>query len=167
VKKKMISLWKKQGKAGEGVGVILTRCITVRRLCPHPLLHYCKYVPLDCASGSVSITQGGERRGGAMMSAHLSTVAAKLRHLFNFHLLFYYMVEALSSTFNPRRLLQLQSLSPTSSLFNFSPPFQLHPSLPPTSTLVAFQFPDPVTVLFPTLLLDDACGTMLDAATAR
>jgi hypothetical protein len=35
-------------------GVILTRCGTVRRLCPHPLLHYCQYVPLDCASGSVS-----------------------------------------------------------------------------------------------------------------
>jgi hypothetical protein len=27
---------------------------TVRRLCPHPLLHYCQYMPLDCASGSVS-----------------------------------------------------------------------------------------------------------------
>jgi hypothetical protein len=38
--KKMISLWKKQGKAGEGEGVILTRRGTVRRLCPHPLLHY-------------------------------------------------------------------------------------------------------------------------------
>jgi hypothetical protein len=39
--------------------------------------------------------------------------AAKLRRLFNFHLLFYYdMAEAPSSTFNPRaarRLLQLQS----------------------------------------------------------
>jgi hypothetical protein len=33
--------------------VILTRCETVRRLCPHSLLHYCQYVPLDCASGSV------------------------------------------------------------------------------------------------------------------
>jgi hypothetical protein len=32
----------------------LTRCGTIRRLCPHPLLHYCQYVPLDCASGSVS-----------------------------------------------------------------------------------------------------------------
>jgi hypothetical protein len=39
--KKMISLWKKQGKAGEGEGVILTRCRTVRCLCPHRLLHYC------------------------------------------------------------------------------------------------------------------------------
>jgi hypothetical protein len=39
--KKMISLCKKQGKAGEGEGVILTRRGTVRRLIPHPLLHYC------------------------------------------------------------------------------------------------------------------------------
>jgi hypothetical protein len=39
--KKMISLWKKQGKAGEGDGVILTRHRTVRHLWPHPLLHYC------------------------------------------------------------------------------------------------------------------------------
>jgi microcompartment protein CcmK/EutM len=39
--KKMIILWKKQGKAGEGEGVILTRCGSARRLCPHPLLYYC------------------------------------------------------------------------------------------------------------------------------
>jgi hypothetical protein len=96
----------------------------------------------------------------------LSTAAAKLRRLFNSHLLFYYMAEAPSSTFNPqsRRLLQLQSLSPTSSLFNFNPPCQLHTSSP-TSTLVAFQIPNPVIVLFPPLLLD-ARG-VLDAAAAR
>jgi hypothetical protein len=43
--------------------------------------------------------------------------------------------------FNPRRLLQLQSSSPTSSLvaFNFNPCCQLHSSLP-TSTLIAFNF---------------------------
>jgi hypothetical protein len=70
--KKIIGLWKKQGKAGEGEGVILIRRGTVKRLCPHPLLHYFQYVPLDCASGSVSgakpskttrrlsITRGGE-----------------------------------------------------------------------------------------------------------
>jgi hypothetical protein len=40
------------GRLGEGV--ILTRRGTVRHLYPHPLLHYCQYVPLDCASGSVS-----------------------------------------------------------------------------------------------------------------
>jgi hypothetical protein len=32
----------------------LTRRGTVKRLFRHPLLHYCQYVPLDCASGSVS-----------------------------------------------------------------------------------------------------------------
>jgi hypothetical protein len=57
----------------------------------------------------------------------LSTAAAKLWRLFNSHLLFYYdMAEAPSSTFNPRRLLQLQSSSP------------LHPSS--TSSLVATNF---------------------------
>jgi hypothetical protein len=71
VKKKMISLWKKQGKAGEGKAVILTRRGTVRRLFPHTLLHYFQYMPLDCASGSVSITRGGERKGGAMTSGPL------------------------------------------------------------------------------------------------
>jgi hypothetical protein len=58
----------------------------------------------------------------------LSTVTAKLRRLFNFHLLFYYdMVEAPSSTFNPRHLLQLQSSSP------------LHPSS--TSVILANFIP--------------------------
>jgi hypothetical protein len=86
--------------------------------------------------------------------------AAKLRRVFNFHLFFYYMAEVPSSTFNHRRLLQLQSSSPTSSLFNFNPHCQLHPSSPnstpspSTSTLVAFQFPNPVALLFPPLLLD-------------
>jgi hypothetical protein len=144
---------------------------------PHPLLHYCQYVPLDCASGSISgakpsktlhrlsIIREGEG-AGQWCWAHLSTIAAKLRCLFSFHLLFYYMAEVPSSTFNPHRLLQIQSLSPTSSLvaYNFGPRCQLHPSLP-TSTLVAFQFPTPDTFLFPPLLLD-ARG-VLDAAAAR
>jgi hypothetical protein len=52
--KEMLSLWKKQGKAGEGTGVILTRRGTVGHLCSHPLLHYCHYVPLDYASGFFS-----------------------------------------------------------------------------------------------------------------
>jgi hypothetical protein len=75
----------------------------------------------------------------------LSTAAAKLRRLFNFHLLFYYnMDEVPSSTINPRRLLQLQSsspLHPSSTLIllaNFiprrrelqpSPPFKFQTSL--------------------------------------
>jgi hypothetical protein len=91
--------------------------------------------------------------------------AAKLRRLFNFHLLFYYdMAEAPSSTFNPRarRLLQLQSSSPTSSLFNFNPPCQFHPSSPPTSTLVAIQIPNPVAVLFaPLSLMATVCLMLL------
>jgi hypothetical protein len=138
--KKLKILWRKQGKAREGEGVILTRRGTVRRLCPYPPPYYCQYVPLDCASGSVSganpskttrrlsIMREGEG-AGQWCRAHLSTAVAKLRHLFNFHLLFYYMVEVPSSTFNPRRLLQLQSSSPTSSLvaFNFNPRCQLHP----------------------------------------
>jgi hypothetical protein len=103
----------------------------------------------------------------------LSTTAAKLQHIFNFHLLFYYMAEAPSSTstlvaffnFNPRR--QLQSSSPSTSTliaFNFNPRCQLHPSSP-TSTLVTFKFPNPVAFLLPPLLLD-ARG-VLDAAAAR
>jgi hypothetical protein len=71
---------------------------------------------------------------------------------FQFPFMFYYdMAEAPSSIFNPRarRLLQLQSESPTSSLFNFNPPFQLHPSSSPTSTLVVIQIPNPVAMLFP------------------
>jgi hypothetical protein len=103
----------------------LTRCGTVRRLCPHPLLHYCQYVPLDCASGSVSGAKPcaafhlhGKEKGWA----HLSTAAAKLWPLFNFHLLFYYdMAEAPSSTFNPRARHLTRS-------FNFNPRRQLHPS---------------------------------------
>jgi hypothetical protein len=82
----------------------------------------------------------------------LSTAATKLQRLFSFHLLFCYdMAEAPSSTFNPRarRLLQLQSKSPTSALFNFNPPCQLHPSSSPTSTLIAIQIPNLVVVLFP------------------
>jgi hypothetical protein len=98
---------------------------------------------------------------------------AKLWRLFNFHLLFYYMVEAPSSTFNSRahRLLQLQSSLPISSLFNFNllanfmPRRQLQPSSLPSSTRVAFQIPHPVSMLFPPLLLD-ARG-VLDAAAAR
>jgi hypothetical protein len=59
--------------------------------------------------------------------------AAKLRHLFNFHLLFYYdMAEAPSSTFNPRARRLARS-------FNFNPRRQLHPSS--TSVLLANFIP--------------------------
>jgi hypothetical protein len=46
-------------------------------------------------------------------------------------------------------LLQLQSLLPASSLFNFNPPCQLHPSSLLTSTLVAIKIPNPVAMLLP------------------
>jgi hypothetical protein len=55
----------------------------------------------------------------------------------------------------------------TPSLFNFNPPCQLHPSSPPTSTLVVIQIPNLVVVLFPPHLLDDAHGIVLDVAAAR
>jgi hypothetical protein len=96
--------------------------------------------------------------------------AAKLRRLFNFHLLFYYdMAEAPSSTFNPRA----RRLTPSTSILvsNFIPlqlqsSLQLYPSsLPPTSTLIAIQIPNPVAVLFPPLLLDGC--SVFDAAVAR
>jgi hypothetical protein len=73
------------------------------------------------------------------------------------------MAEAPSSTINPRRLLQLQSSSPTFSLvaFNFNP--LSNPRL--LQTLVAFHFPNPVAFLFPLLLLDSS--SVLDGAVAR
>jgi hypothetical protein len=84
-----------------------------------------------------------------------------------FHFPFIVLLHGQAAIFN------LQCSSPpstsilvaTSFLFNFNPPCQLHPSSPPTSTLVAFQFVNLVAVLFPPLLLDDACG-VLDAAAA-
>jgi hypothetical protein len=57
VKKKMISYGRRRGESRGGrlgEGVILTRHRTIRHLCPHPLLHYWQYVPLDRASGSIS-----------------------------------------------------------------------------------------------------------------
>jgi hypothetical protein len=83
----------------------------------------------------------------------LSTAAAKLRRLFNFHLLFYYnMAEAPSSTFNPRA----RRLAPSTSILviNFIP-LRLQSSLPTSSlvtanfNLVTIQIPNPVAVLFP------------------
>jgi hypothetical protein len=119
------------GRLGEGV--ILTRRGIVRRLCPYPILHYYQYVPLDCASGSVSGAKpriafqlrGKEKgRGNDVGPTCQRQQPYKLQCLFNFHLLFNYdMAEAPSSTFNPLHLLQLQSSSP------------LHPSS--TSILLA------------------------------
>jgi hypothetical protein len=67
----------------------------------------------------------------------LSSAAAKLRRLFNFHLLFYYdMTEAPSSTFNPRAR---HLTSSTSILVANFIPLQLQSSLP-TLSLVAASF---------------------------
>jgi hypothetical protein len=64
------------------------------------------------------------------------------------------MAEAPSSTLElVSSLFQLQSSSPTSSLFKFNPSCQLHPLSPPTSTHVAIQIPNPVAVLFPPISL--------------
>jgi hypothetical protein len=71
-------------------------------------------------------------------------------------------------------IFNLQPLSPpstsiliaTSSLFNFNPPCQLYSLSSPTSTLVAIQIPNPIAVLFPPLLLDDA-RDVLNATTTR
>jgi hypothetical protein len=92
---------------------------------------------------------GRRTKGRAMMSGPLVNSSSQTAAPVQFPFFFYYMAEVPSSTFNPRHLLQLQSSSPTSSLFNFSPPCQLHPPSPPTSTLVAFQFLNPVAMLFP------------------
>jgi hypothetical protein len=51
------------------------------------------------------------------------------------------MAEAPYSTFNPQAHRLARS-------FNFNPPCQLHPSSPPTPTLVTIQIPNPVVVLF-------------------
>jgi hypothetical protein len=100
----------------------------------------------------------------------LSTAAAKLRRLFNLHLLFYYdMAEAPSSTFNPRA----RRLAPSTSILiaNFIS-LQLQSSLP-ISSLVAANFnprrhsnSKPRRYAISSLLLDGRRG-VLDAATAR
>jgi hypothetical protein len=93
-----------------------------------------------------------------------------MRHLFNFHLLFYYdMAEAPSSTFNPRAL----RLAPSTSILvaNFIP-LQLQSSLP-TSSLVAANFnphrhsnSKPCRCAISSILLDGRRG-VLDVAAAR
>jgi hypothetical protein len=126
-----------------GDGVILTRRGTVRRLCPHPLLHYCQYVPLDCALGSVSGAKpcvafhlrgkekgrGNDVRptcqwqqpncGAFSISIYCFIMTWTRRYLQPSTLV-------ASFNFNPRRHfipLQLQSSMPTSSLVaaNFNP----------------------------------------------
>jgi hypothetical protein len=98
--------------------------------------------------------------------AHLSPAAPKLRRLLSFHLLLNYVAKAPSSTFNPRL-----------ASFNLNPrrhfiPLQLQSSLPTSFFIAAnfnprrLQFLNPVVVLFPPLLVDDARG-VLDAVVAK
>jgi hypothetical protein len=152
----------------------LTRRGTVRRLCPHPLLHYCHYVPLDCASVSVSGTKPrvafqlrGKERGqdndvGPTCQQQQPSCGAFLISIYCF------------ITTWPRRHLQPSTLV---ALFNFNPrrhfiPLQLQYSLPTSSLVVANFNPrrhsnsKPLRYVIPPLLLDDARG-VLDAAAAR
>jgi hypothetical protein len=116
----------------------LTRRGTVRRLCPHPLLHYCQYVRLECASGSVS---GAKPR----VAFHLRwkekgwgydvgpTCQRQQPNCGAFSISIYCFI-----TTWPRRQLQPSTLELVAS-FNFNPSRQLHPSS--TSILLANFIP--------------------------
>jgi hypothetical protein len=109
------------------VGVILTRYGTVRRLCPHPLLHYCQYVPLDCASGSVSGVKscvafhlrGKEKGRGNIVGP---TCQRQQPNCGAFSISIYCFITTWT-----RRHLQPSTLDLVAS-FNFNPSRQLHPS---------------------------------------
>jgi hypothetical protein len=180
VKKKMINLWKKQGKAGEGdwARELYIDKMRNRQAHLHPpttpllLVHVTRLrIRLHLGSKAtrrLSITWEGEGAGQSFR-AHLSTAAA-MQTAAPFQLPFIILLRHGRGT-----IFNLQPSSPpstsilvaTSSLFNFNPPYQLHPSLPPTPTLIAIKIPNPVVVLFPPLLLDDSCGVVLDAIAAR
>jgi hypothetical protein len=125
--------------------------------------------PSRARSHAFPFTYVGSTRGGVVMSDPLVTAAAKLRCLFNFHILFYYdMDEVPSSTFNRRA----RRLTPTSILVANFIPLQLQSSLP-TSSLVAANFNPPHhsnskrrRCAISSILLDGRRG-VLDAATAR
>jgi hypothetical protein len=167
------------GRLGEGV--ILKRCGTVRRLCPHPLLHYCQYMPLDCASSSVSGTKpcvafqlrGKEKGRGNDVGP---TCQRQQQNCGTFSISIYCLITwprrhlqpstlelVASFNFNPRR--QLHPFSTSILLATFIPRRQLQPSSPQTSTIVTFQIPNPIIVLFLPLLLD--VRGVLDAVAAR
>jgi hypothetical protein len=182
VKKKMISLWKKQGrKQGRATrrGSILTKRGTFRRLCPHPLLHYCQYVPLDCASGSVSSAKPrvpfhlhakekgrGNDVGPTSQRQHPNCGAFSIS-------IYYFIATKLRRHLQPSTLELVASLAPSTSILiaNFIP-LQLQSSLP-TSSLVAANFNSrlhsnskPRRRSISSILLNGCCG-VLDAAAAR
>jgi hypothetical protein len=146
----------------------LTRRGTVRRLCPHPLLHYCQCchsiahrAPFQAQSHASPFNYTGRRRGEAMMSGPL--VNGNSQTTAPFQCPFIVLLRhGRGVIFN----LQPSSSSPpsTSILVANLIPLQFQSSLP-TSTLVAIQIPNPVTVLFPPLLLDG--HGVLDATAAR
>jgi hypothetical protein len=117
----------------------LTRRGTVRRLCPHPLLHYCQYVPLDCASGSVSGAKlhvafhlGGKEKGRGNDVG--PTCQRKQPNCGTFSISIYCFITTWS-----RRHLQPLTLELLVASFNFNPSCQLHPSS--TSILLANFIP--------------------------
>jgi hypothetical protein len=154
----------------------LTRHGTVTRLCPHPLLHYCQYVPLNCALVSVS---GAKPR----IAFHLRwkekgwgndvgpTCQRQQPNCDAFSISIYCFI-----TTWPRRHLQPSALELVAS-FNFNPSRQLHPSstsiLLANSSIVAANFnprrhsnSKPRRCAILSILLDGLRG-VLDAAAAR
>jgi hypothetical protein len=134
-----------------GEGVILTRCGTVRRLCPHPLLHYCNYVPLNCALGSISgakpcVTFQLRRKEKGQGNDVGTTCQRQQPNCGAFSIpLIVLLLHGRGAIFNLQPSLPPSTsiLFTTSSLSNFNPPCQLHPLSLPTSTLVVFQFLNP------------------------
>jgi hypothetical protein len=116
----------------------LTRRGTVRRLCPHPLLRYCQYMPLDCASGSISGAKpriafhldGKEKGRGNDVEP---TCQWQQPNCGAFSISIYCFIMTW-----PRRHLQPSTLGLVAS-FNFNPSRQLHPSS--TSILLANFIP--------------------------
>jgi hypothetical protein len=155
----------------------LTRRGTVRRLCPHPLLHYCQYVPLDCASGSISGAKprvafhiGGKEKGRGNDVG--PTCQRQQPNCGAFSISIYYLLRhGRGAIFN----LQPSSCSSppsTSILVAKFIPLQLQSSLP-TSSLVAANFnprrhsnSKPRRCAISSILLD-GCRSVLGAAAAR
>jgi hypothetical protein len=129
------------GESGGGrlcEGVILTRRRTVRRLYPHPLLHYYQYEPLDCASGSVSGAKPriafqlhGKEKGWSNDVG--PTCQRQQPNCDGFSISIYYFI-----TTWPRCHLQPSTLELVAA-FNVNPRRQLHPSS--TSILLANFIP--------------------------
>jgi hypothetical protein len=121
----------------------LTRRGIVRRLCSHPLLHYCQYVPLDCASSSVSSAKPRvafhlRRKEKGRDNDVRPTCQRQLPNCDAFSISIYCLLRhGRGAIFN----LQPSSSSPpsTSILVSNFIPLQLQSSLP-TSCLIAANF---------------------------